>query len=129
MAAENVNLLLCRVILQVSTYVCNCWIALTSVERKPGLPEKRMKPEDVKPSLCGVPLEPPDEKCAEKVLLFAITEVSVGALLGLPVHAARGVFMRSALTLSAVILLMFKRLVMRKLLRLCRSKSKRKGFR
>ena len=44
-------------------YVCNCWIALTKVKRKPGPPEARVK--DVTPSRCGVPLRIPNPKCAD----------------------------------------------------------------
>jgi hypothetical protein len=46
-------------------YVCNCWITLMNVNRKPRVPEPRVKRKDVKPSRCGVPLRPPNSKCAD----------------------------------------------------------------
>ena len=46
-------------------YVCNCWISLTNVTRKPRMPERRMERKDVKLCHCEVPLRPRDPNCAD----------------------------------------------------------------
>jgi hypothetical protein len=46
-------------------YVCNCWVALTSMTRKSGMPEPRVLLKDVLPSRCGVPLRPMNPNCAD----------------------------------------------------------------